>query len=145
MKVLTQLGLLNINPADVVSIRPAPVMQETMDFNDLTYCVEFDDRFYSLSDLVVCISEEDAEKLFKEAKPSSSVSDNDKKYWASEILAQFNCLGSKIEELAKGESEKIKESYGRVRKAIKGEIIKVAPILPADVLSISILLPEISD
>ncbi len=63
MKVMTQLGPLNINPADVVSIRPAPVMPETVEFSDLTHCVEFDDRFYSMGDLVVCISEDDAEKL----------------------------------------------------------------------------------
>lgn len=63
MKVLTQLGLLDINPADVVSIRPAPVLPDNMGYCDLTYCVELDDRFYSLGDHVVCISETDAEKL----------------------------------------------------------------------------------
>jgi hypothetical protein len=63
MKVMTQLGPLNINPADVVSIRPAPVIPETVEFCDLTHIVEFDDRFYSMDDLVVCISENDAEKL----------------------------------------------------------------------------------
>jgi len=88
--------------------------------------------------------EEEAEKLFNEVSPTSSVSDVDKKHWASEILEQFNSLGNKIEELAKEESEKIKESYDRVRKAIKGEKITVTPLLPADVLSISILLPELS-
>jgi hypothetical protein len=63
MKVLTQFGMLEINPADVVSIRPAPVLPDNMDYCDLTYCVEFDDRFYSMDDHVVCISESDAEKL----------------------------------------------------------------------------------
>ena len=63
MKVLTQFGMLDINPADVVSIRPAPVLPDNMDYCDLTYHVEFDDRFYSLGDHVVCISESDAEKL----------------------------------------------------------------------------------
>lgn len=63
MKVLTQLGMLEINPADVVSIRPAPVLPDNMDYCDLTYCIEFDDRFYSLNDPVVCISESEAEKL----------------------------------------------------------------------------------
>jgi hypothetical protein len=63
MKVMTQLGPLNINPADVVSIRPAPIIPETVEFCDLTHIVEFDDRFYSMGDLVVCISEGDAEKL----------------------------------------------------------------------------------
>ena len=63
MKVLTQFGMLEINPADVVSIRPAPVLPDNMDYCDLTYCVEFDDRFYSLDDHVVCISESEAEKL----------------------------------------------------------------------------------
>jgi hypothetical protein len=62
MKVMTQLGPLNINPEDVVSIRRAPIIPETVEYCDLTHCVEFDDRFYSM-DLVVCISEADAEKL----------------------------------------------------------------------------------
>jgi hypothetical protein len=63
MKVLTQFGMLEINPADVVSIRPAPVLPDNMDYCDLTYYIEFDDRFYSLEDHAVCISESDAEKL----------------------------------------------------------------------------------
>jgi hypothetical protein len=37
-----QFDLLNINPADVVSLRPAPVIPETIEFSDLTHCVEFD-------------------------------------------------------------------------------------------------------
>lgn len=63
MRVITQLGSLNINPEDVVSIRPAPIIPETVEFCDLTHIVEFDDRFYSMGDIVVCISESDAEKL----------------------------------------------------------------------------------
>ena len=63
MKIMTQMGWLNINPAEVVSISRAPVIPETVEFCDLTHCVEFDDRFYSMGDLVVCISEDDAEKL----------------------------------------------------------------------------------
>lgn len=63
MKVMTQLGWLDINPADVVSIRPAPVIPETVEYCDLTHIVEFDDRFCLMGDLVVCISEEDAVKL----------------------------------------------------------------------------------
>lgn len=63
VKVITQFGLLDINPADVVSIRTAPVIPETVEFSDLTHYVEFDDRFYSMDDPVICISEDDAEKL----------------------------------------------------------------------------------
>ncbi len=63
MKVITNLGMFDLNPEAVVSIRPAPVLADNMDYCDLTYCVEFDDRFYSLDDCVVCVSETDAEKL----------------------------------------------------------------------------------
>lgn len=63
MKVLTQMGLLDINPESVVAIRKAHVMPETVEFCDLTHYVEFDDRFYSTGDNVACISEDDAEKL----------------------------------------------------------------------------------
>lgn len=63
MKVMTQMGWLNINPADVVSIRPAPVIPETVEYCGLTHIVEFDDRFFSMGDIMVCISESDAEAL----------------------------------------------------------------------------------
>jgi hypothetical protein len=63
MKVMTQLGPLSINPADVVSLKPAPVIPETVGFYDLTHIVDLDDRFCSMGDLTVCISEEDAERL----------------------------------------------------------------------------------
>lgn len=63
MKVITQLGLLDINPESVIAIKQAPVMPESLEFSDLTHCVEFDDRYYSMGDKVVCISEADAEKL----------------------------------------------------------------------------------
>jgi len=63
MKVITQMGKLDINPESVMAIRKAPVIPGMLDFGDLTHCVEFDDRFYDLGDNVVCISESDAKKL----------------------------------------------------------------------------------
>lgn len=68
MKVITQLGLLDINPESVIAIKQAPVMPESVEFNDLTHCVEFDNRFYSMGDKVVCISEADAERLSEMAE-----------------------------------------------------------------------------
>ncbi len=63
MNVITQMGEMDINPESVVAVKKAPIMPEPVEFAELTYCVEFDDRFYSMGDNVVCISEADAEKL----------------------------------------------------------------------------------
>ena len=63
MKVQTQIGILDINPTDVISIKSAPVLPDNMDYCDVTYCVELDDRFYSFDYHLICISESDAEKL----------------------------------------------------------------------------------
>lgn len=65
MKVVTQLGLLDINPADVISIRPASVRPDNMNFCDLTYCLEFKDDSAPYGYNFVCISETDAEKNFR--------------------------------------------------------------------------------
>jgi superfamily II DNA or RNA helicase len=89
------------------------------------------------------MKKKDAEKIFKEVTPSSSLAENDKRYWADEILKEFNSFDNKLEDLAIEVAEEISESYKRVRKTIKGEKTEVIPSLPADVISISILLPEI--
>jgi len=63
MKVITQLGQLDISPESVTAIKKVPVMPELVNFSELTHCVEFDSRFYDLGDQIVCISEADAGKL----------------------------------------------------------------------------------
>jgi hypothetical protein len=63
MKMKTNLGMFGINPEFVVSIQPAPILPDNIDFADLTYCVDFDDRFYDMAGNIVCISEDDAQKL----------------------------------------------------------------------------------
>ena len=73
--------------------------------------------------------------------PSGSVSEGDKKYWAETILSSFEVVEAVVSREAGREAQKPQESYDRVRKAVKGEKLLVEPILPADVLSISIMLP----
>ena len=99
MKVLTQMGILDINPESVVAVRRAPVMPESMEFSDLTHCIEFDDRFYSMDGNVVCISEGDAEKLAelagveiegRRAKPEEPRPETTKKSNRATIFVPFN-------------------------------------------------------
>ena len=63
MKVLTQFGLLDINPANVDSIRPASVIPELIKYCNLTYYVSFNDSSVSYESRIVYISETDALKL----------------------------------------------------------------------------------
>ena len=48
-----------------------------------------------------------------------------------------------LENLAAKQALLIQESYDRVRKTIKNKKVTVKPILPPDILSILILLPQL--
>ncbi len=83
-----------------------------------------------------------AEELFENAQPSSSISDPDKNYWATTVLRDFNGVIPKIDTLANERASALQQSYERVRKTIKGKQTSIAPMLPADVLTISIIVPQ---
>lgn len=67
MRVVTQNGLLDINPADVVSIRPVSVQPDNMEYCDLTYCVELEDDSEPYGSSTVCVSDSDAKALSRES------------------------------------------------------------------------------
>jgi len=88
---------------------------------------------------------EKAERLFNQVVPSSIVSDNDRKHWAGLILNDFELTKQKLEKIAEDQAQEIMQSYERVRKAIKGKKASVKPLLPGDILAISIILPQPGD
>lgn len=85
---------------------------------------------------------EEAEALFENAQPSSNMSDSDKQYWAIAVLQDFNKVMPKIDALAHERSSALQQSYERVRKTIKGKQVSIEALLPPDVLSVSIIVPE---
>ncbi len=88
------------------------------------------------------LSVDDAVDLFEKAQPSSSISDPDKIHWAKTLLKDFNKIIPKIDEFAKGRASVLQQSYERVRKTIKGKQVSIEPMLPADVLSVSVIVPQ---
>ena len=63
MKVVTNFGIVDIDPATVISIRTGNVIPEQYDFCDLTHFVEFKYRFDPLNHFEVAISRGDARRL----------------------------------------------------------------------------------
>jgi hypothetical protein len=63
MKIQTHIGLLDINPAVVASIRPAFEIPEKGSFKDLFYRIDFKDGLCIARHHAVSISEADAVKL----------------------------------------------------------------------------------
>ncbi len=63
MKVFTQIGFLDINPAVVSSIKPAFAIPGKGSFKDLSYRVDFKDELSLAGHRAVSISEADALKL----------------------------------------------------------------------------------
>jgi superfamily II DNA or RNA helicase len=88
---------------------------------------------------------DDTGALFENAQPSSNISDTDKNHWVTTVLKDFNKVMPKIDELAKERAKVLQQSYKRLRKTIKGKQISIEPMLPADVLSLSIIVPQPGD
>ena len=83
-----------------------------------------------------------AEELFEKASPSENLSDADKKHWLSTCLKDFDRVKPGLDSLANERAGALKESYERLRKTIKGRQTKVEPLLPLDVLTMSVVLPR---
>ncbi|MBW2308548.1 MAG: DEAD/DEAH box helicase [Deltaproteobacteria bacterium] len=88
------------------------------------------------------LSEEEAKLLFERATPSGNVLDNERKHRVATMLEDFEAVKDKIDEAAKKRANDLLHSYGRLRKTIRGERISVESLLPGDVLSISIIVPQ---
>jgi superfamily II DNA or RNA helicase len=88
------------------------------------------------------ISKEEAEDIFEKAAPSENISDSDKKYWVNTALNSFESINKKLGELSRERANALLESYERVRKTIKSGQVSVEPLMPVDVLSLSIIVPK---
>jgi phosphoheptose isomerase len=71
-----------------------------------------------------------------------SSSEGDKKHWVNTILSNFDKVRPQINSLAENRAKDLQESYDRLRKTIKVNRTMITPLLPADVLSISIIVPQ---
>ncbi|MBM4147297.1 MAG: hypothetical protein FJ240_13665 [Nitrospira sp.] len=80
--------------------------------------------------------------LFENVQPSSTISDPDKNHWAATVIKDFDKIMPKIDALANERASALQQSYERVRKTIKGKQVAIEPMLPADVLSVSIIVPQ---
>lgn len=88
------------------------------------------------------LSQEAAESLFERIAPSANISDDDKKYWVKTVLKDIDKAKDKLNALAKERANILLQSYERLRKTIKGGQITVAPLLPADILTLSVIVPQ---
>jgi hypothetical protein len=63
MRVQTQFGLTDINPADVISIKPVSLCVNNAGPDELTYCVEYKDHSAAYARSMVCVTEPVAKEL----------------------------------------------------------------------------------
>lgn len=85
---------------------------------------------------------DEAEILFNKAIPSVSLSNEEKGHWVNLILENKNNWLVKINSIMQKQANEIQNSYDRLRKIIRGKKPLVKPIVPVDIISISILLPK---
>jgi hypothetical protein len=98
--------------------------------------------FQGMIDSAKWLSIEEAVSLFENTVPSHNMSDEEKRYWVTTILKDFNEIQKKTESLICSRAEILFQSYERLRQTIKGSQIVVESLLPADVLSVSVIVPH---
>jgi len=85
---------------------------------------------------------EEAEDLLDKVEPSSNISESDKQHWIGDVLKHFELITDKIEKIATERARGLLESHKKLRKAVKAGKVSIEPLLPVDVLSVSVILPE---
>ncbi len=60
MNIRTQVGQMNVNPADIISIKSAEVIPGLLKYSEFNYCVSLNDLSSRYNRRTVCISELDA-------------------------------------------------------------------------------------
>lgn len=90
-----------------------------------------------------------AERLFEEITPSENLSGGEKEYWAKTVLDGLPKVTNHITDLAHQRAAEHLASYERLRKSLgnpspreKSAKPTVEPILPADILAVSIIVPQ---
>jgi hypothetical protein len=88
------------------------------------------------------LSKEEAEPIFQNIIPSMNLAEGDKKYWVNSILNNMDKIQSELNLLVEKRAGSLAESYERLRKTIKIAKVQVSPVLPPDILSISVIVPQ---
>ncbi|MBN1367973.1 MAG: DEAD/DEAH box helicase [Dehalococcoidales bacterium] len=86
-------------------------------------------------------SKEEAELLYQKALPSANLTEDEKIHWANIVLNGFSKIKPELNALVEKRSASLAESYEHLRKTIKTGKVQVSPILPPDVLTVSIIVP----
>ncbi|MBI4334059.1 MAG: DEAD/DEAH box helicase [Chloroflexi bacterium] len=88
------------------------------------------------------LNKEEAEKVLLTTQPCANISTTEKAAAINALVGAFAELKPEIEFRVKQRAGQLLGSYERLRRTIRGNRISVEAILPVDVLSIVILLPE---
>jgi len=87
------------------------------------------------------LSKDEAESLFKSVRPTTNVAESNQKYWIESVLNEFDTLKDKFDRLAFTRAENLLQSYEHVRKTMRMRKVNIEPLLPVDILSLSVILP----
>lgn len=98
--------------------------------------------FYDSEGARKWLSKDEAEPIFQNIMPSMNLVEGDKKYWVNNVLNHMDKIQGELRVLVEKRASSLAESYERLRKTIKIAKVQVSPILPPDILSISIIVPQ---
>jgi hypothetical protein len=87
-------------------------------------------------------SKEEAEPLFQNIMPSINLAEGDKEHWVNTVLGNLERIKPEFNALVEKRATYLAESYERLRKTIRTGKFQVSPILPPDILTISIIVPQ---
>jgi len=88
------------------------------------------------------LSTEAGEKLFESAAPSSNLSEDERKHWVNLVIKDFDKIHKQLNQLAEEKAQELLESHRRLRRATRGGRVSILPLLPPDILSVSIIVPQ---
>lgn len=94
------------------------------------------------SDSINWFSYEEAESLFELINPAGNLSSHDKDYWLNFVLKDFDSINKRLNVLAEDKALNLFKSYERLRKSIKGSRVTVQAVLPVDLLSLFVIMPQ---
>jgi hypothetical protein len=87
------------------------------------------------------LADEEAMRLFEDAKPTANLSDAEKRQWLREIPWDDPRLTAGLDRFMGERAAALIESHERMRRAIKGRRFTVKPLPPPDVLAVSVIIP----
>jgi superfamily II DNA or RNA helicase len=90
----------------------------------------------------VWLSKEEAEHLLDTVEPSVNMQEGEKKHWAKEVIDNISKLDDNIKNIVNKRSDELLQAHSTLRKVLKSGKVTIAPLLPADILALSIVLPK---